>query len=139
MTRGIKDSGWFPMVKRMAKPKRVTVGIHAEDTNRSSGGPTNAEIGFVHEYGLGHNPTRSFLRSTYDESYPKYKKGLGAAVLRGEIGFRVFGMSVQSDIKNKIRRGIPPPNEAATIKAKGSSTPLVATAQVLNSIDYEVE
>ncbi len=39
----------------------------------------------------------------------------------------------------KIQRGIDPALKDATIAKKGSSTPLIETGQLINSIDFEVK
>lgn len=45
------------------KPPKIRIGIIGDSPNqRADGGPTNAEIGAIHEFGKSDFPVRSFLR-----------------------------------------------------------------------------
>lgn len=127
---------------------RVKVGIQTGDGSVDRDGITMAELAMVHEFGSrdGHIPQRSFLRSTVDENERRYvaamKKELakipsGKATVRGAL--RQTGERMRSDVIDKIRRGIPPPNAPSTIARKGSSTPLIDTGQLLQSITVKVD
>ena len=134
------------------KPPMVKVGILGDSTKnqRADGTLSNVEIGTIHEYGAAGMPERSFLRSTMEENQAKYRKMMALGlrqmfVLRGvelkagaERLMDLVGMRAAADVKKKITDGIPPPNAPSTIAAKGSSTPLVDTGQLLNSISWAV-
>ena len=109
----------------------------------------NVDLAFIHEFGSAKVPERSFLRSTFDEkrsSMIKFTKEVQAGVFRGQLtiksALQLLGEKMILDTKNKIRSGIAPPLAASTIRRrkgkKGNETPLIDTAQLINSITTEV-
>lgn len=91
-------------------------------------------------------PERSFIRSTIDENAQKYRelaKKLALLIVDGKLtaerALELFGERVVADIKLHIQRGIDPPLAAETVRRKGSSKPLIDTAQMINAITYQVE
>lgn len=102
-------------------------------------------------------PERSFLRSTYDEKYNEWRiktnqiffdlitKRFSASYTAGvSKALGVIGAFIKTDIKNKIRRGIPPPNAPSTLAKKmkkgtggGQPVPLIDTGRMINSITFE--
>lgn len=106
---------------------------------------TVADIATIHEYGLGHNPERSFIRAWADENKSANEKALikiGQAVVEGkftaEQGLDRAGLLFVAQIQKRIKGNIPPPLNAATIKKKKSSTPLINTGQLWTSIRHKV-
>lgn len=145
-TKIIRDSGWSRAVKKLFRGYEVTVGIHEKEGARDAGGITNADAGFFNEFGTSRIPERSFLRSTFDKGSKVYKdtsKEAAAFVVRTgaslDKALAILGLKVSSDVKEAIRSRIDPPNAPSTIAKKGSSTPLIDTGQLLNSIDFEVK
>lgn len=146
VTKIIRDSGWSRAVKKLFQGYVVTVGIHEKDGSRDAGGATNADAGFWNEFGTSRIPERSFLRSTFDEGLRVYKdtsKKAAVFAIRTGASFdkalAILGLKVSSDVKETIRSRIDPANAPSTIAKKGSSTPLIDTGQLLNSIDFEVK
>lgn len=122
----------------------VAVGVLGSTSARGDGKIDNVGLAVVHEYGLG-APERSFLRSTFDarkEDWYHLAGRLLGKVTRGLIpldqALGLIGLRAQADIRKRIVDGIPPPNALSTIKAKGSSTPLIDTDRLLGSISFEV-
>lgn len=122
----------------------------ANDTERAL---TVAEIATIHEFGLpGPFPTRSggvfpgipqrsFIRAWFDEQQEFIAKTLTsqmALVVAGKLTPEVAGQRIalafEGSMKQRISRGIPPPNARRTILAKGSSKPLIDTGQLRNAI-----
>ena len=106
----------------------------------------NATLAMIHEFGLG-VPERSFIRAAFDANREKYLANLQtlvSAIYDGKLtvgrALTLLGMQCASDIRKLIidGAGVPPPNAPATIKRKGSSRPLVDSAQMKNSITHEV-
>lgn len=128
--------------------KRNTVDVGIIDAGEhSSGDVTVAQVGIINEYGGPDNnpPERSFMRSTLHEqrrAIITMKKILLIKIQRGEIivekALALLGEFVADAIKQKIVDLKEPPNDPATIRAKGSSNPLIDTSQLKNSITYEV-
>ena len=106
--------------------------------------PTVLEIAASNEFGLG-VPRRSFIADWFDQNLQKNEqfivrmmKAVASGKLTKERAFELIGLKFQGDIQKRISAGIPPANAPATIKAKGSSTPLIDTGQLRQSITYVV-
>lgn len=127
----------------------------ANDTERAL---TIGEIATIHEFGLpGPFPTRnggvfpgipqrSFIRAWFDEQQPFIAQTLTsqmALVVAGKITPEVAGeriaLAFESSMKQRISRGIPPPNAPRTIAAKRSSKPLIDKGQLRNAIRARAE
>lgn len=133
-----------------AKSMGVYVGLPAEKVGGAiyGDGMTVIQIGAIHEYGLGNNPERSFLRTPLSD--PKQglnkfinnqfklvlERGRDAEQALGLVGtkavniskgaFRSKGYGVWVDIKPETKR------------RKGSSQTLIDTGTLRNSITYIV-
>lgn len=159
-----QDQGLDALIGRVKDSKGLvlTVGIHGpegaeehkapEGSDKPAGGqdgeakpPTVADIATVHEYGLGNNPERSWLRGWADEQKAQNEanmKKIGQAVVEGKFtaqtGLERAGNLFVGQIQARIVAGIAPPLTEQTIKRKGSSTPLVNTGQMKSAIRFKV-
>lgn len=151
------DKGWRGILQRVVaaaqEKKMVTVGIQGSEADEDHGGISNVRLAGVHEFGAEIQtsrgvikiPERSFIRSTVDDNagYKEPIAALAGKVLIGALtagkALALLGEKVSSDMKRKIEKGIDPPNAQSTIDAKGSKKPLIDTAQMKNSITYEVK
>lgn len=140
------DRGWNRIKKEIEKSKKayVKIGIF-QSAPSSEDGVTQAEKAFWNEFGTKNIPERSFIRSNFDEQVNKYFKNVRDQFLKIYDGtstvstsLEKLGQKVQSDIRKKIKNVKTPPNSLATIKAKGSSNPLIDKSDMLKSVDYEV-
>lgn len=102
------------------------------------------EVAIYNEFGLG-VPERSFLRAWFDEHRSENEDALRNAVklyLRGQKTLvevlDLLGLKFQGGVQKKIAQGIAPPNAPSTIKEKGSSTPLIDTGQLRQSVTFLV-
>lgn len=148
-----RDLGYKAIKARWLKAGRpvVEVGIFGDARERDDDVFGNIELGATHEFGGGNVPERSFLRSTIDERVNAYRRFLGrigAQYVRGKVSLKVglgrLGLKVVADVKKKIVDRIPPPLKDRTIKrktvgGKSGETPLVDTAQLLNSLAHRVK
>lgn len=142
------DRGWNQIRKKIKNQRwTITVGVQGKeaDTTSEDGDTTLADVAVINEMGLG-VPERSFIRSTLDANRRRYNAlmgGVGDAAVAGKItverGAKLVALVVEGDVKQAIADGIPPPNEESTIKAKGSSTPLIDTGQLRGAITSKVE
>lgn len=142
----VRDSGWAKQIKDLLTLRQATVGIHQAVDGRDGESLGNAQIGHIHEYGLGNSPQRSFLRSTFDEKRDAYIRLFRLSFSRaahglctGKEAVEFVAMKAVADVKRKIRSNIPPPLAESTVERKGSSTALIDTGQLINAIDYEVK
>lgn len=150
------DRGWAALKRELARQteggglygKAGVIGEKGQTEHAENDGEplTNAELGLIHEFGLG-VPERSFLRAAFDRNQPKYLDNLQkliAAVYDGKITIeRALGLLSQqaaSDMRNFIReRQVEPANSEATIARKGSSVPLIDSGQLINALTGAVE
>jgi hypothetical protein len=148
------DHGWDRIVDDMLKLKSglvASVGIQGAEAQEvddiAHGDVSNAFLGAIHEFGAGHVPERSWLRSTFDNMQSNYQRDLdriaGVFFDRGHIQGELFvlGEEFRSDIIDTIRGGIPPGLKEESLKGRPGegSTPLWATGQMVNSITSVVE
>ena len=105
------------------------------------GAQFTSKDGSVHEI-----PSRSFIRDWFDEAEPQLRDDLRVlmqSVLRGdrtkEQVLEILGQKAVGEIQEHIAAGIPPLNADATVKAKGSSTPLIDTGQLRGGVTYHVD
>jgi len=146
MKRVVHDSGWAKQLTDLMKKHVITIGIHDKDSSRDGGDLPNAQIGYIHEWGLGNNPKRSFLRSTADEKRDSWLKLLERAFkkvahrqMSARTAFELIGNKAAHDVVMKINSNIPPELSEATKDRKGKSTALIDTGQLKNSIDFEIK
>ncbi len=118
----------------------------------SSAGLTVAQVGTWNEFGVEpfqlksgavHPgiPQRSFIRAWFDENQPfiagtlqSQLKLVVAGKLTAEKAGERIALAFEGSVKQRISRGIPPPNAPATIEAKGSSKPLINRGQLRNAV-----
>jgi hypothetical protein len=132
------------MRKAMAKADGfVKVGVLQESSERADDELSNAEVAFIHEFGAGAAPERSWLRSTFDANRDVYLRLLERMVplimdekLSARKAMDIIGQRFAADCKARITSGIAPALSEETIRAKGSSKPLIDTSQFINSITY---
>jgi len=104
----------------------------------------NAQVGAWNEYGTERIPERSFIRSTIEENSNSYKASMRRIVkkiINGESdGYKMMGrlgMKIKGQVQEKIVSIQEPPNAESTIKRKKSSSPLVDSGQLVQSITWE--
>ena len=142
------DHGAKALLKRLTERARVTVGVHEDEgsEDHSGGGGTIAEVMGRHEIGLG-VPRRSFIADYVDENRDELRgklRTIGKAVIEGKVesvdqAIDRFGLLQVGEVQRRIRAGIDPPLEQATIDAKGSDTPLIDTGEGWSSVRHKVE
>jgi hypothetical protein len=137
-----KDNGARVFMSRLreAHGGAVDVGILGEKAAQSNDGATVGEVASYHEFGLG-VPQRSFVRGWVDENRNEVsslmRRALEATTTKGVAlgrALETVGLVIASKMQERISRGIEPANAPATIKAKGSSKPLIATGQLRSAI-----
>ena len=101
--------------------------------------------GIVNEFGTKNIPERSFLRKTFNDEYKKVAKQFDKIIIsfgKKDLGvdrkLRLIGRSQQGAVQKTITDLKVPPNAASTIKAKGSSNPLIDTGEMRLKINYEI-
>lgn len=156
-----KDKGWKKIVsdyRKIANSPFVKVGVigsAAESVHKSESNESInvATIATIHEFGSESRgiPERSFIRGTIEAYRPTivgFIEKLSRAIIFQRMdasrGLGLLGLEAIKLIKNRITvERIPPPLKPETIKqktrdGKAGDTPLVDTAQMLNSVRHEV-
>lgn len=139
--------------KMKAEDAHVKVGVLASQGGSAPVGDgeiTLVELAAIHEFGspAANIPERSFIRGTLREG--DVKSGLtrliGAAARaivaeKAEVkeSLDKIGAWTVAQIKRRIKAHIEPPLKQKTIDAKGSSTPLIDTGQLINAITWETK
>jgi hypothetical protein len=122
----------------------VTVGIHEEEGAEEHGDLTTAEVGSIHEFGLG-APQRSFVRGYFDENQVDIAAEQDAALTRILDGAdprteaERLGLKLENGMKARILARIDPPLAESTKRQRGEgAVPLVHTSQLLGAIRSKV-
>jgi len=155
---GVSIKENFKLIKQMyaafkfIRETEVYVGITEETDVARENGMTNSSLLYLHENGVpSHNiPPRPVLQPALAQKDVKKKmhqvmrKGMAEAFIHGdlescEIAYEKAGMIGRDAVKKYITEGTNlAPNAPETIRRKGSSTPLIDTSSMLNSITYAV-
>lgn len=136
-------------VKALSDTHVVNVGIFGRKSGRKEkGGMSNADVGFIHEFGGPKMPKRSFLRMPL---YLKSEDILARVVAAGALKklamgkmvgvLRDLGISCEAAILAAFDSGgfgSWLPLARSTIRRKGSSAVLIDTGQLRRSIASEV-
>ena len=151
-----KDKGLHTLVERLKDLQdgdgwTIQVGVLDAEGEAKIGHDGNeepvslADVAAFHEYGLG-VPQRSFIGAYFDEHdreiHVRAHKSV-EAYLKGTIDkercLAQVGSFCVGGIQVRISQGIEPWLLPSTIKAKGSSVPLVDTGQLRSSITWKVK
>ena len=121
---------------------RVEVGFFESARYPDSGIPV-AAVAAWNEFGTGRIPERPFMRNAI-----KLGRAPLVAILREHVDHRtmavdnrvggLLGTAMQNQIQRSITTLRSPPNAPSTIRAKGSSNPLLDTGTMRNSVSWEI-
>ena len=145
------DKGYDNLVAELGSMDQpyVLVGIRQDKGGQVELGEelTLAAIASVNEFGSedGHVPSRPFLRFTVDSNQAEYVAELGEIIGRAvdgkattEEGLTKLGLKAVRDVQATITTNDFKENAQATKDAKGSTSPLIDTGRLRQSIDFEV-
>ena len=126
------------------RAKQIKVGFFADAKYQDADQTSVAAIAAINEFGRGHVPERPFFRRSIAEleaALPKELRGLvdPETMTISASDAAKIGSFAADIIRGQIRAMQDPPNAPATIKRKGSDSPLQDTDKMLDSVDYEVE
>lgn len=117
----------------------VLVGVH-EDAGSHAGGMSNAQLGAALHFGAGSSPARPWLDAGVLTGADDYSNVIKDEIKSGgslDKAMNMVGVMATANAKQFMVDLKSPPNTAATIKAKGSSNPLIDTGQLMQSISYK--
>ena len=131
----------------------VTIGFQEETktkdemkgTRKKRGGVSMASIAAMNEFGTTHIPARPFMTTSFDENKQRINNAIANEYDKIVLGdstvkksLNLIGLEMTRLIQMKIRSIYYPPNSPATIKAKGSSKPLIDFGQMVQSVRHKV-
>lgn len=144
------------LIKMLSELSRthVEIGIIGEGDKYKGSNITVLGVATVHEFGVNvidkngnkiNIPERSFIRSSYDANKEKifdldkeFERVLNLE-LSVDTFFNLVGEFSVGIIQNHLTSQVnSPPLAESTIKAKGSSNPLIDTGQLRSSITYKI-
>lgn len=137
------DLGWKRIKGELKLIDKSYTQIGIQKDAGTENGQSIAAIGAYNEFGTGNIPSRSFMRSTFDEQRTKIKAIIEhqySRILKGEITVKkalgLIGEYMEGEVKKKITTLKTPPNDPRTIAMKGSSNPLIDTGRMRASIRH---
>lgn len=149
LPKGAVMVGWPGKGPKHKKVERSTTKAGKKRAKASSAesSMTIAQIAVIHEFGApaAGIPARPVMQETNRRSRDKLNAlriKLVREIYRGQItpeqALKQMGVFWEGEIKSTFRRGTFNPLKAATIKAKGSSQPLIDSGQLRNSVTSRV-
>ena len=138
--------GFLERFKEIGKPK-VYIGVPASKNGMHEGGINMATLLAIHVLGAPSRgiPQRDPLRPPLIANAQRYTDllamGLKNALSDGtdpKLVYEKIGIVAANDVKDYFITGNFKALSEKTIKAKGSSKPLIDTGELRNSISYEV-
>jgi len=146
-----RDNGLREMLRRFRglSDWRVRVGVQGVQAQAPRGfGMTNGDLAVIHEFGAPKAgiPARPFVRPPLDTKEAHWRgrlaSALEAAVKSGgdpKQALHVVGEELRAEMVDRVKAGIPPPLQEATIARKGEDTPLIDTGVLIGSISVVVD
>jgi len=148
----------FPALERIAReladpsgPRWVAAGVFGGATDED--GTSVSEYAAYNEFGTSEIPKRPFLRPTLADNTEKYASilkgalhGLASSGSAEPVGMALtaVGREMETDVIEKIKSSVPPPNAPATQARKaarpggGYSGTLFDTGTMLGSVSYQL-
>lgn len=102
-----------------------------------------AQVAFWQEYGTDAGvPERPFIRDMVNKRSPRWGVKLGNILRKNDydaqLALTLMGELIKGQMQQSINSWATPPNSPQTAKEKGFSKPLIDTAVMLRSVDYQV-
>lgn len=145
-TLKVNDKLWKEIKAQFPKIDKAVVKTGIQSDAGENEGVSIAEYAAFNEFGTRTIPERPFMRKTFDDNLANYNKlierlfkGMLSGKLDAKFAFDTLGQQTEDDMKDTITNGNFTANAQSTIDKKGSSSPLIDTGTMRNSIRYEVE
>jgi len=138
------DQGLISRLKQMNElaEHKILVGIQEGAGSTEDGSATLAEVGYYQEYGTQDIPARPWLSEGIKRADPaKLLKQIAVDVVEGksaQVALDRAGLVAMGAIQEGFTAIAWAPNAASTIKAKGSSQPLIDTGRLRQSVSYKI-
>lgn len=129
---------------KQLRERSLKVGITGNDT---VDGVSVVDYGMYNEFGTNRIPARPFMATTYDREHAKTEKlveSMYNKVVDGKMTpdhlLQTAGAYYQSKVQATIKdaKSWAVPNAPSTVAIKGSTSPLIDTGRLVQSVRYEV-
>lgn len=127
-------------LKPLADKNQLKVGFF--ETSKYQNGIYVADVAKNNEFGTLEIPSRPFFRNAIENNSKKWINFLAQDLVKSEnaeISYNRLGEVARGDIVKSINQTNSPANSPLTIKAKGSSKPLVDTGFLRANVTFKVE
>ena len=127
-------------LKPLADKNQLKVGFF--ETSKYQNGIFVADVAKNNEFGTLEIPSRPFFRNAIENNSKKWINFLAQDLVKSEnaeISYNRLGEVARGDIVKSINQTNSPSNSPLTIKAKGSSKPLVDTGFLRANVTFKVE
>jgi hypothetical protein len=142
---GFLASATYPaQIKQDRKAKRKAAGRNPQQrmARAEASNLPVAQVAFWNQYGTSRTPARPFITQMVESKSPRWGNALGANLRAvnydSEKALRRTGEGIQGQMVQSIRDWRDPPNAPRTVKEKGFNKPLIDTAVMIRSVDYQV-
>ena len=102
-----------------------------------------AQVAFWSEFGSKRTPPRPFFRGMIAKQSSKWGNALGKIAVAtnydGEQTLALMGEGIKGQLQQSINEFTSPPLAQSTIDRKGFAKPLIDTAHMLRSVDFQVD
>ena len=140
----VDNKKWIKIQKEVSKFKKLYTAIGLHEGSNYPDGTSLPMVGFIHEYGTGNMPERSFIRAWVDTNKAQINRmtdTLYGKVIDGKLNadraIKLLGEFAEGGIKKYMTELKSPANAESTIKAKGSSNPLIDTGIMRANIKHK--
>ena len=126
-------------LKSLANKNQLKVGFF--ETSKYDDGTFVADVAKINEFGTLKIPSRPFFRNAIENNTKKWVNFLAKDLVKfenAEMCYNRLGEVVRGDIVKSINQTNSPANSPITIKAKGSSKPLVDTGFLRANVTFKV-
>jgi len=132
--------------KRLGRGAHVRVGFLESATYPSTGEGAKrlpvAQVAFWNQYGTVRAPARPFFTDMIARKSPRWGVSLGNILRKNgydaERSLALMGEGIKGQLQQSINEWSEPPNAPSTVERKGFNKPLIHTALMLRSVDYQV-
>lgn len=132
--------------KRLGHGAHVRVGFLESATYPSKGEGSKslpvAQVAFWNQYGTIRAPARPFFTDMIARKSPRWGVSLGNILRKNgydaERSLALMGEGIKGQLQQSINQWSEPPNAQRTVDRKGFNKPLIHTALMLRSVDYQV-
>lgn len=127
-------------LKPLADENQLKVGFF--ETSKYQNGIYVADVAKNNEFGTLEIPSRPFFRNAIENNSKKWVNFLAQDLVKSEnaeISYNRLGEVARGDIVKSINQTNSPANSPLTIKAKGSSKPLIDTGFLRANVTFKVE